>query len=121
MDIRKFAMRFLSAFLILGALLLVTAQGFAAEQTLEGTITDSMCGMKHSSADAKACTMSCAKNSGYSLVVGDKVYKLAGMEAELAKYAGDRAKVTGTVDGMNMKVSSVSAPEPPMMEEHDHA
>lgn len=121
MENRSNGIRYLLAVSVLGALLMATAQGFAAEQTLEGTITDTMCGMNHKMTDAKACTLACAKNGGYNLVVGDKVYKLTGMEAELAKYAGDRAKVTGTVDGMNMKVSSVSAPEPPMMDEHDHA
>ena len=81
----------------------------AADQTMEGTISDAMCGAKHKMADGKKCTMGCAKSNGYALVVGDKVYKLSGMTDELTKLAGDKAKVTGAVDGMNITVSSVAA------------
>jgi len=103
---------YLSALLVGGALLTASILGRAAEQkTLEGTISDAMCGMTHKSADAKACATACAKNGGYALVVGDKVYNLEGKEADVAKLAGEKAKVTGNVDGMKIQVSSVSAAE----------
>ena len=101
---------YLSALLVGGALLTASILGHAADQkTLEGTVSDAMCGMKHKMADAKACATGCAKNGGYALVVGDKVYKLEGQEADVAKLAGEKAKITGNVDGMKIQVSSVSA------------
>ena len=103
-------MGYLSALLVGGALLTASILGHAADQkTLEGTVSDAMCGAKHKMADAKACATACAKNAGYALVVGDKVYKLEGKETDVAKLAGEKAQVTGTVDGMKIQVISVSA------------
>jgi hypothetical protein len=82
---------------------------FAQEQTLQGTVTDAMCGMQHRGANAAACLKGCVgKGSKYALVVGDKVYELTGQEAELAKIGAGTAKVTGKVDGLKVAVSSVS-------------
>ncbi|OFV95130.1 MAG: hypothetical protein A3F68_10690 [Acidobacteria bacterium RIFCSPLOWO2_12_FULL_54_10] len=102
--------RCLGIFMLGAVLWALPIANYAAQvQTLEGTVTDASCGMKHKMADAKACTLACAKNGGYALVVGDKVYKLEGKEADIAKLAGEKAKVTGTVDGMTVKVSSIAA------------
>ena len=72
---------------------------------------DKMCGTKAMGADAKKCATDCVKSMGskYALVVGDKVYTLEGKEAEVEKLAGGKAKVTGTVQGTTVKVSSVAA------------
>ncbi|MBI4461009.1 MAG: hypothetical protein HY648_13255 [Acidobacteria bacterium] len=103
---------YFSALLGGGALLTASLLGFAAQQqTLEGTVTDAMCGMSHKMADAKACTLGCAKNGGFALVVGDKVYKLEGKEADVAKFAGGTAVITGDVDGQKVQVASVGAVE----------
>src|SRR6266581_3490574 len=62
---------------------LVTLSAFASPQAITGTVTDTMCGKKHMVAgksDAE-CTRECMKSKGewtYGLVVGDKVYSLAG-------------------------------------------
>ncbi len=94
------------------ALLPRMAQAQGKTQTLVGTISDSTCGAgKHTmGANSKECTINCVKqmNSKYALVVGDKVYILQGKEVDLEKLAGAKAKVTGTVDGTNIKVNSVS-------------
>ncbi|MBI4464815.1 MAG: hypothetical protein HY647_08945 [Acidobacteria bacterium] len=98
-----------------GVLILGSALARAGEmKTLEGTVSNTHCGLKHASpaADAATCVNGCVQNMGakYALVVGDQVYELEGGTAELQKLAGGSAKVTGTVDGMKIKVSSVSAP-----------
>ncbi|HYL16553.1 MAG TPA: hypothetical protein VEV41_26190 [Terriglobales bacterium] len=108
-----------------GALLLVSlslpalagdkkdAKKDSGKQTLTGVVSDSMCGAHHMMENAADCTRACiSKGSKYALVVGDKVYTLDSEDKtaldELNKRAGDKAKVTGTVNGDNIQVSSVS-------------
>lgn len=107
---RKRIENYLCALLVAGALLAGAAMAQGVEtKTLEGTISDAMCGVKHKTANAKQCTLGCVKMGGnYALVVGDKVYTLEGKKAELDKLAGEKAKVTGTVDGMKIQVTSVA-------------
>ena len=79
------------------------------EQSLTGTVSDAMCGAKHTG-DAATCTKGCVKKgSAYALVVGDKVYTLKGGEKDLDKLAGQKATVTGTVDGDKVTVTAVKA------------
>jgi hypothetical protein len=102
---------------LLAALALVAAFAFgtstltAATMTLNGTVSDSMCGAHHPIADAAACTRACvAKGADYALVVGDKVYTLKAndqQKAELSKYAGKMAMVTGDVNGTTVTVTTV--------------
>lgn len=81
----------------------------AGKQTMEGTISDAMCGAKHHLPDAVKCTLGCTKKgAGFALVVGDKVYKLDGKTDGLDKLAGVKAKVTGTVNGDTITVESAS-------------
>ena len=103
----------LAVFVVAGAWLLGTSLGRAAQdQTLEGVVSNTHCGLRHNtaSADAKGCISACIKNGAkYALVVKDKVYTLAGQEAEAEKLAGLNAKVTGQVDGTTIHVSSIVA------------
>ena len=83
----------------------------AADQTLTGVVSDSMCGAKHMGKDKSAadCTRECVKTgSDYDLVVGDKIHPLKGDKAEFDKYAGQRATVKGTLDGSNINVQSIT-------------
>ena len=81
----------------------------AQTQTMEGTLTDAMCGMTHKGANAAGCLRGCVNNgSAYAIVVGDKVYELSGHEDELAKLGPAKVKVTGKVDGMKITVDSVA-------------
>jgi len=89
---------------IVGGTMLALAQ----DQTLEGVVTDSSCGLTHKMADLKRCTNACARTGGYALVVGDKVYKLEGKTDGLADLAAEKAKVTGKVTGTTMTVASVA-------------
>jgi hypothetical protein len=86
----------------------------SGKQTITGVVSDSMCGAKHmmEGGDA-ACTRACVgKGSKYALVVGDKVYTLETSDkaalGQLDKLAGQKAKVSGTVSGESIQVSSVS-------------
>jgi len=84
----------------------------AAQKTLTGTVSDSMCGAHHMAKDKSAaeCTRECvSKGMNYALIVGEKVYTLNGHEAELDKLAGQRATVKGSVTGEAVMVDSVAA------------
>ena len=95
--------------LVLACTLALPAFAADKEQSLTGTVSDAMCGAKHSG-EAAACTRGCVKKgSAYALVVGDKVYTLKGGDKDLDKLAGQKATVTGTVDGDKVTVSSVKA------------
>ncbi len=108
------------AMLVMGGALMVSGMlisqtSFAQDkggkaQTMEGTISDSMCGATHHLPDAAKCTMGCTKKgAGFALVVGDKVYKLDGKTDGLDKLAGAKAKVTGKVTGDTITVDKAEA------------
>jgi hypothetical protein len=88
---------------------------FAVGKSFTGTVSDSMCGVKHAMpGDAAACTRACVgKGSKYALVVGDKVYTLDTTDkaalATLDKQAGAKATVTGSEKDNTITVSSVKA------------
>ena len=99
------AITFAGAFLATSAL-------SAATTTLRGTVTDAMCGAKHPVADATECTKDCVKKgSDFALVTADgKVYTLkadASAKAELDKFAGKMADVSGDVMGTTVTVKTV--------------
>jgi hypothetical protein len=68
--------------------------------SLDGIVTDSMCGVKHMmSGDDAKCIRSCIKNgSHFALVVDQKVYALSGKDEELDKLAGQKIALTGVMD-----------------------
>lgn len=83
-------------------------------QSFSGRVSDSMCGTKHMMASEAECTRACVgKGSKYALVSGDKVYTLDTTDkaalGTLDKLAGSNAKVTGTLNGETIQVSSVAA------------
>jgi hypothetical protein len=97
----------LAGVLFLNAPLLSAAQ----KKTLTGTISDAMCGAKHKMTDVSAaeCTNKCVGMGGkYALVVGSTVYELEGKADDLKNLAGEKVKLTGTVDGKKIQVESVS-------------
>ena len=83
----------------------------AKQATWSGTISDSNCGAKHVSDNAAECTRACIqKGASYALVSGSSVYVLKGGDAAaLDKLAGERATVSGTLDGNTIQVASVQA------------
>ncbi len=92
---------------------LFTLGAFAESRILTGTVTDTMCGKKHMVAGKSAaeCTRECMKHKGdwtYALVVGDKVYSLAGDTKNFDKLAGQQVKVTGEVNDNKIAVQTIS-------------
>jgi hypothetical protein len=99
---------------MIGATLLATA-AWAADQTLSGTVSDSMCGVSHAGMGTKMtdreCTQACAaKGAQYVLVSGGKVYKLTNHDADLKTHAGHTVNLTGDVKGDTIRVSKVEMP-----------
>ena len=81
---------------------------FAAENTWNGTISDSMCGAKHADGD-RACTEACVKK-GASLVfvTDDKVYKLVDSKNVVAAHAGHKVALTGEMNGDTITVTKIA-------------
>ena len=87
-------------------------KGGGGPRTLTGVVTDAMCAGNHNGKDAAKCTAACVgKGSKYALVVGDRVVTLEDAPAaDIAKLAGQKASVTGTMAGKDtMKVTKVEA------------
>lgn len=97
------------------ALLLLPVSLQAKTVKLTGQVSDTMCGAKHEMAGSPAkCTRGCVKmGSGYALVVGGKVYKLAGASKAATKtlwdQAGKNVTISGDLSGDTVTVKSVSA------------
>ncbi len=88
--------------------------GLAAADTFTGTITDTMCGAKHTmmkdQSDEK-CVRMCVKGSSqYALFDGQNVYKLSDQKSP-AKFAAQKVKITGTLDAKTktIRVTSMEA------------
>ncbi len=85
---------------------------WAAEQTLIGAVSDSLCGVSHKGMSTKMsdreCTQLCAsKGAQYVLVADGRVYKLMNHDADLKAHAGHTVKLTGDVKGDTIKVSKI--------------
>lgn len=99
------------------AIVAILSAGVASAQTttLNGVVSDQMCGAHHMMAGASAqkCTRECVgMGSPYALIVGDKVYTLqanAEVKKELYALAGAPAVIKGTLSGMTVQVVSVAA------------
>ena len=90
--------------------------GFTADQTWTGAISDKMCGADHTKMGGKMsdreCTLACTKGgTPYVLVVGGKVYQLAGHDADLKTHAGHTVNLTGELKGDTIRVSNVEMPK----------
>ena len=103
------------------AVLFTVGTAFAAEQTWNGQISDSLCGAKHESESIgegngkisdQECTVACVKGgSKYVLVSSGKVYQIANQTyADLAKHAGHTVKLTGEIKGDSITVSKIEMP-----------
>lgn len=82
--------------------------------TFVGIVSDSFCGPRHKLRDksAEECTRTCQrKGANYVLVAGEKIYELNGHDSDLGYLAGQKAKVTGSLQGNTIEVSSVNTPE----------
>lgn len=81
-------------------------------QSFEGIVTDSHCAAKHSTEialSAANCTIQCVRmGERFSLVDGEANYTLEGDLQLLKRVAGQRVKVSGTLQGNVLAFSSVN-------------
>lgn len=82
------------------------------EQTFEGMVTCSRCGARHSARfdrSAGDCTRICVHGgASFALVNGESLYLLDGDLMTLKRAAGERARITGSLQGNTIHVSSVA-------------
>ena len=101
--------------LMLAFMIPAIQQLHAAPQTIDGVITDSMCGKKHmlpGKTDAQ-CVQECIKGgSNYALVVGDKVYTLAAKPQTIAPFAGKRVHIEGSLKDNTITINSIAEAMP---------
>lgn len=103
---------YLSLAVVLGAglSLAVPKKG---SKTFVGNISDSMCGLKHMmpGKSDKECTLECVKG-GSKYVLADlaagKVYQLSDQKKP-EEFAGQKVKITGTLKGDVITVTSIEA------------
>jgi hypothetical protein len=100
--------------LMVGSLALA-AQRETSAKAFYGKISDDMCGLKHTMGGSdKECTESCVKN-GSKYVLADEtnkmVYQLSDQEKPKG-FAGEDVKVTGTLKGDTITVTSIAAAKP---------
>ena len=97
--------------LMLAIMIPAIKQLHAAPQTIDGVVTDSMCGKKHmlpGKTDAQ-CVQECIKSgSSYALVVGDKLYTLAVKPQTIAAFAGKRVHIEGSLKDNTITVTAIS-------------
>jgi hypothetical protein len=95
--------------LFAGAAMALTA---AAPKTFTGVITDDMCGKDHAMMNVKPdakCVAECVKSgSKYALLDGGNIYSLSDQKAP-EKFAGQKVKVTGTLNGKTIQVQTITA------------
>jgi hypothetical protein len=81
-------------------------------QTYEGMITDTHCGARHSAAIGKTasdCAILCVRaGEKFVLVDGDTIYILEGDLMALKHVAGQRARITGVLNGNTISVTAVA-------------
>jgi hypothetical protein len=101
--------------LMSGIMIPAIQQVHAASQTIDGIVSDSMCGKKHmmpGKTDAQ-CIQECIKSgSSYALVVGDKVYTLAGKPQTIAPFAGKHVHIEGSLKDNKITITSISEAMP---------
>jgi hypothetical protein len=83
----------------------------SSTQSFAGMITDERCSARHldSARSSAECVRMCAGNGvKYSLIDGDKKYRLEGMSDQLGVVAAQRARISGTLNAGTIKVSAVT-------------
>lgn len=83
---------------------------FADDSTMTGYISDSSCGACGANAAHEQCAVKCVKERGAKYVfVNDADHKVYAIDAQdkAATQAGHHVTVKGTVDGDNLKLTSI--------------
>jgi tRNA isopentenyl-2-thiomethyl-A-37 hydroxylase MiaE len=101
--------------IVLFALLALTVAALAGAAATKGTwtgwVTDEHCGAKGASADHKACAEKCMTNGSKLVFYNNADKKIYGLDKQDVAKAnlGHEVKVTGELDGKNIKVDSIAA------------
>jgi hypothetical protein len=100
------------AIALLSAIMIPAIQQLhAASQSIDGMISDTMCGKKHMTpgkTDAQ-CIQECVKaGASYALVAGAKVYTLAAKPQTIAPFAGKHVHIEGSLKDNTITVTSIS-------------
>lgn len=102
-------MKKVSVMISLGAMF--AAAGLA--ETWSGTVSDSMCGVKHEAAAASdaACVKKCVKGGATAVIVSaGKVYQITpASQAKVMSMLGKKVTVNGKLDGDAIDVTSIQA------------
>ncbi len=96
---------------LLSVILIPTVQKvYAATQTIDGVVSDTMCGTKHmlpGKTDAQ-CIQECTKGkANYALVTSAKIYTLAGKPLTIAPFAGKQVHIEGELKDKTITVISI--------------
>jgi hypothetical protein len=98
--------------LLLAASLSLAAPGKDSTKTYVGNIGDSMCGAKHMmpGESDKDCTLECVKGGAKYILIdpSGKIYQLSDQKTP-EQFAGAKVKVTGTLKGDTISVTSITA------------
>ena len=90
------------------AILVFGSLSFAGDKTIVGIVSDSHCGVKHSTAGNGGCVEHCVSSgASYILVSEGKVYKLDAQD-KFKGLGGKSVSVTGTVTDDSITVTSVA-------------
>jgi hypothetical protein len=98
--------------LVLMAAVMIPAiqQIHAASKSIDGIISDAMCGKKHmipGKTEAE-CVQECVKSgSSYGLVAEDKVYTLVAKPEAIARFAGKHVHIEGKLKDTTITVDSI--------------
>ena len=90
-------------------MLFAGALAMGADTSMTGYIADSKCGAKAAHEGARECTVKCVKEGAKYVFVNDvdkKVYAIENQD-KVADHAGHHVTVTGSVEGDNLKLSSI--------------
>ena len=89
--------------------LLAGTFALAADGSWTGYISDSKCGVKGANDQAGECTTKCVKEGAKYVFVNDSDKKVYAIDAQdkVAAHAGHHVTVKGTVDGDNLKLTSI--------------
>ncbi len=98
--------------LLLAVSISLAAPGKDAGKTYLGSIGDSMCGAKHMmpGESDKDCTLGCIKEGSKYILIdpSGKIYQLSDQKTP-GQFAGAKVKVTGTLSGDTIAVTSIVA------------
>lgn len=95
-------------YLVMLSMLFITIAYAADKGTWTGYISDAHCGVKEDMSTHAECAKKCVKGgSAPVFVVGDKMYTISNPK-KVAKFIGDKVKITGTITDNSISVAKIS-------------